>query len=134
LYIEELGRRPKKYLELARNVAAQSTYGKFQHGAILVRGGSVINTSPNKDRFCSFGSKFRDRFCGHATLHAELGCILGLDRRITSGTTMYVVRINGESNFRMSKPCSMCYDVLRHCGIKKVIYTINEKQIEVIKL
>ncbi len=134
MYIENLGKRRQRYLELAKNVASQGTYGKYLHGAVLVQGGSVLNTSPNKDRFCSFGSKFRERSCGHATLHAELGCVLGLDRRITSGATLYVVRINREGQFRMSKPCSMCHEALTHCGVKKVVYTTNEKEVATIKL
>ena len=121
-------------MELARNVAAQSTYGKFRHGAVLVRGSSVVNTCHNENRHCSFGNKFRERSCGHATLHAELGCVLGQDRRTTSGATMYVVRINRFHEYRMSKPCDMCHEVLRHCGIKKVVYTISESEVGIIKL
>ena len=132
--INQLGTKPKKYLELAKNIAHQSVYGKFRHGAVLVRGGHIVNTCHNKNRHCSFGNKFRDRHNGHATLHAELGCVLGLDRKITTGTTMYVVRVNRSSEFMMSKPCHMCHDVLQHCGVKKVVYTINEKEVGVIKL
>ena len=51
----------ERYLELAKNEARQSKYGKLRHGAVLVRGGSIINTCFNKDKFCSFGNKFRHR-------------------------------------------------------------------------
>ena len=129
MYIKNSGKRTKKHLELAKQMALQSSYGKFQHGAVLVRGNRVINASFNKDRFNSFGTRFRERSCGHATHHAELGCIVGLDRSITSGATIYVVRINAEGKFRMSKPCKMCHELLKHCGVKKVVYTINEKEI-----
>ena len=85
-----------KFIQLARRVALQGSYGGYKHGAVLVKGGSIINVSHNKDKFCSFGSRFRKRDEGTATLHAELGCILNLDRSIRNGTTIYFVRDNKE--------------------------------------
>jgi len=78
-------RRINRYFDLAKNVAFNSDYGKLRHGAILVKGGSVINTCFNKDKFCSFGGKFRAPDRGPATIHAELGCVLGISRDVTSG-------------------------------------------------
>ena len=87
-------KKTQRYLELAKNTARQSKYGKIRHGAVLVKGGSIINISHNKSNFSAFGNRFRKYDCGHATHHAELGCILGLDRSKTSGSVIYVVRIN----------------------------------------
>jgi len=120
---------------LARRVAQGSEHDHFKHGAVLVKGGSVINVSYNKDKYKRFGNRFRNtRVCGHATHHAELGCVLGLDKSITQGSTMYVVRVNRHGEYRLSKPCQMCSDVLRFCGVKKVVYTKNEVGIEKVKL
>lgn len=127
-------KKVERYLELAKNMANQSTYGKIKHGAVLVKGGSIINAAYNKDSFSSFGSRFRKHDCGHATHHAELGCVLGIDRAKTAGATVYVVRINNEGKYRLSKPCSMCHEVLKFCGIKKVVYTVNEEEIASYKL
>ena len=124
----------ERYLNLARNVAWQSTYGKIKHGAILVKGGSVISASCNKDSYTSFGDRFRQPGLGHATHHAEIGCILGLDRSKTEGTTIYVVRINKQGEFKLSKPCSMCHDVLKYCGVRRVVYTVDENKIASYKL
>ena len=55
-----LSKRITRYFDLAKNTAFNSNYGKLRHGAVLVKGGSVINTCFNKDKFCSFGGKFRD--------------------------------------------------------------------------
>lgn len=120
----------QRYLSLAKRVASQSEHDHFKHGAVLVKGGSVLNTACNKDKYKRFGNRFRNtRHCGHATHHAELGCILGLDRSVTQGTTMYVVRMNREGTFRMSKPCDMCEEVLKFCGVKKVVYTTGENSV-----
>ena len=125
-----------RFMSLAKNVARQSEFSDYRHGAILVKGGSIISTSPNKDSFCSFGARFRNgrHQPGHATLHAEIGAILGLARTATDGATLYVARIGKADEFRMSKPCQMCESTLRHVGIKRVIYTIDNKEVGSYKL
>ena len=124
----------KRFFNLARNVAANSEYGKIRHGALLVKGGSVINVCYNKDNYSSFGCRFRSPHRGHATVHAELGCILGMPRDVTMGADVYVCRINKKSEFRNSKPCSMCHAALKHVGVKRVYYTTNNNTVEMYKL
>ena len=127
--------KTRNYLNLAKRAAQQSQHDTFKHGAVLVKGGSVLNTSYNKSQHKRFGNRFRNvRDRGHATHHAELGAIFGLDRSTTQGATLYVCRTNREGKFRMSKPCSMCEQVLRFCGIKRVVYTESENQVAKIKL
>ena len=117
----------ERYLRLAKRISQQSQHDHFRHGAVLVKGGAVLNASCNKDQYKKFGNRFRDTHnYGHATLHAELGCILGLSRSVTEGSTMYVVRTNRAGSFRMSKPCDMCESALRYCGVKKVVYTTGD--------
>ena len=130
--------RPSKkiirYFELSKNMARSSPYGKIRHGAVLVKGGSVINASFNKENFNSFGVRFRGQDCGPATHHAELGCILGLPRSATTGSTLFVCRVNRRGEFRLSRPCYMCHNALKHVGVKKVYYTTNEGTIRMYKL
>ena len=38
-----------RFFSLAKNVAESSEYGKIRHGALLVKGGSVLNVSCNKE-------------------------------------------------------------------------------------
>ena len=126
--------KSKRYITLATKVAEQSDYGKFRHGAVLVKGSSVRNLSCNKQRHCHFGKRFRDPHTGNATLHAELGVILGMDRTKTQGATVYVARINSDGERRMSKPCPMCEAAMRHVGVKKVVYTDRDGTIESMRL
>jgi tRNA(Arg) A34 adenosine deaminase TadA len=44
------------------------------------------------------------------------------------------VRINKQGKFRLSKPCEMCHNILKFCGVKKVVYTYSENEIESYKL
>jgi tRNA(Arg) A34 adenosine deaminase TadA len=126
--------RNSRYFSLARKVAFCSTSEDHKHGAVLVKGGSVINTSCNKKTFSSFGARFRNEQAGIATLHAELGCILGLDRSVTEGTTIYISRIGKEGDYRLSKPCPMCYAAIKHVGIKRIIWTIDNHSCGMAKL
>jgi len=124
-----------RYMQAAKKLAACSQFPDSRHGAVLVRGGSIINTSYNKNNFCSFGKRFQKTHSGRTTVHAELGAILGLDRSITTGATLYVARIGRTSDeFRMSKPCSMCEAALRHVGIKRVVYTVDDNVVRSYKL
>lgn len=67
-------------------------------------------------------------------MHAELGAILGLDRSITSGSSVYVARISKNGNFLISKPCEMCYLAMKHVGVKKVFYSIDDNRCGYYKL
>ena len=130
----KISKKMQRYLKLAQNMASSSNYGKIKHGAVLIKGGSVINATFNKDKFSAFGERFRQNGCGHATHHAELGCVLGIDRSKTSGASIFVVRINRLGKLRLSKPCTMCHDVLKFTGVKKVYYSTNDGSIEMYKL
>ena len=126
--------RVKRWMEVARKTAEKSASPDYRHGALLIKGNNIVNSSFNKNSFKRWGNRFRQRDCGHATHHAELGCILGVDRSVTTGATIYVVRIGKKGEFRMSKPCPMCEAVMRHVGIKKVVYTINDEEVGIRKL
>jgi tRNA(Arg) A34 adenosine deaminase TadA len=129
-----LSNKIRRYLSVAQNVASYSDYGKIRHGAVLVKGGSILNTAFNKDKFSSFGERFRAQGVGPATHHAELSCVTGLNKSKTSGASIFVVRLNRTGELRLSKPCPMCHDVLKFTGVKKVYYSTNDGSIEMYKL
>jgi tRNA(Arg) A34 adenosine deaminase TadA len=126
--------RPKRFFELARRVAESGSQKVHRHGAVLVRGCTVRNVSANKNNYKGWGNRFREKACGYATHHAELGCILGVDRRQTTNASVYVVRVGKEGDYKMSMPCPMCQSVLRHVGVKKVFYTMSKNKYGVMKL
>ena len=118
--------RNARYFKAARKAAHLSAAADYKHGAILVKGGSILNTSPNKNNFCSFGARFRNDLPGIPTLHAELGAILGISREMTAGSTIYVCRVGKSGVFKLSKPCPMCVAAMKHVGIKRVVWSIDE--------
>jgi len=129
-----LTKKLKRYLSLAQDVASRSEYGKLWHGAVLVKGGSVISTAHNKDKFSSFGHRFRDQDIGPATHHAELSCVSGVHKSKTNGASIFVARVNRKGELRLSKPCAMCNKVLKFTGVKKVYYSTNDGSLKMYKL
>lgn len=119
----------KNLIQLAARIAQNSTM-THKLGAVLVKGGSVINVGFNQ----SSTHRFARKFGKHYTRHAELNCILGISRHKTTGATVYVIRVKKDGSYGMSKPCSICKDVLKFVGIKRVYYTNNQGIIEEIKL
>ena len=125
--IRKLSKSRKRYFDLAKRAAMESTYGKLRHGAVVVKGGSIVSFGFNKSNHCQFGQRFRHMDKGPATQHAEISAILGLPRSATQGADVYVVRINNDCDWRMSKPCPMCEQALRFVGVKRVFYTTGDK-------
>jgi len=131
--IKNLSKKERKYIELARRVSHQSDYTQ-RHGAVLVKGSNVVNVSCNKNKFSSFALKFRRRNKDYATVHAELGSVLNVERSNTEGSTVYVVRTNNQDDLRLSKPCNMCEEAMRWVGIKKVIYSTSDNTFKEMRL
>ena len=125
--IRKLSKTKKRYFDLAKRAAMESSYGKLRHGAVVVKGGSVVSFGFNKSNHCQFGQRFRHMDKGPATQHAEISAILGLPRSATQGADIYVVRINNDCDWRMSKPCPMCEQALKFVGVKRVFYTTGDK-------
>ena len=122
--LKALSKKERKYIELAKLVSNQSDY-MHKHGAVLVKGSNVVNVSCNKNKFSSFAKRFKKGDKHFATVHAELGSILNVERTNTQGATIYVVRTNNHDELRLSKPCDMCEEAMRWVGIKKVIYSTS---------
>ena len=94
----------------------------------------MINTSCNKNKYKAWANQFRKKQHGHATIHAEIGAILGLDRSLTEGSTIYVVRVGKCGDLKNSKPCPMCEAAMQYVGIKKVVYSSEDGKIETMRI
>jgi tRNA(Arg) A34 adenosine deaminase TadA len=130
----KLSKKKQRYIELAARIAQQTEFKEYKHGAILVRAGAVINTSCNKNKYKAWANQFRKKQHGHATIHAEIGAILGLDRSLTEGSTIYVVRVGKCGDLKNSKPCPMCEAAMQYVGIKKVVYSSEDGKIETMRI
>ena len=120
-----MSRRNRRFLEIAAKVADESTSPDYRHGAVLVKGGSVISTSCNNLRLVNWANRFRSHDCGHATQHAELE-VTGVDKAVSKNAVVYVARIGRSGDFRLSKPCPMCMTIMKHMNQKVVCAIDNE--------
>lgn len=135
----QISKKQHRYFELAANVAWQSDHPSYRVGAVLVKSGRIINTSCNKIQWNSFASRFsrlrvrknnRRMEPENASVHAEIGTILGLPKSLTQNSDIYVLRIKANGDRAMAKPCGMCQGVLAAVGVNRVFYTTSETEIE----
>jgi len=119
-------------MRIACNLALKSNK-RQRHGAVLVKGGSVLNAAYNRDGYNSFANRFCVSEFG-SKLHAEICSVLGIDRNKTTNAMVYVARLGAYDNMVLSRPCDMCLQVLQFVGVKTVIYSINQYRFGKIKL
>ena len=51
-----------------------------------------------------------------------------LARKLDRGAIVYVVRITASGKLTLARPCVSCIRILKSKGVKKVFYSINEKE------
>lgn len=111
---EPASKKDERFLSMACGVATQSSV-KFKHGAVVVRHGHVLGASPNVQ-------KNDPRYVDHeaSQVHAEIRALqkAGWPKKVT----VYVARINGQGEPRLSKPCANCQVVLDRFNCR-VVYT-----------
>lgn len=107
--------RHQRFLELAARNAAQSECA-YKHGAVIVRGGAVLASSPNRHRNPPSIS-----YLG-ASVHAEAAV---LRRTQAAGATLYVARL-APSGPALSRPCPRCWTAISLSGVKSVVYTLTD--------
>ena len=119
-----LSNRESAYISVARYFASKSR-SKKKHGAIVVKSGRVLGTGFNKDKNHPLAIS-EEHIKTHASRHAEIEAIRDANWNV-KGATLYVARVSSDGSPRNSRPCSRCYNKLIVSGIKKIVYTVEEK-------
>jgi deoxycytidylate deaminase len=117
----ELSRQEQSYINAAIALARTSTLPQ-KHGAIIVRGGSIISVGVNRRR----NNPQHD--LEHATYHAEEIALRGRLKKTIQGGTLYVARVSKLDIPALSRPCNRCFTKLHEMGIKEIIYTNWSKE------
>lgn len=89
----------------------------FRHAVLVVSGGRVLSLGYNT--YCR---------------HAEVNALSKLWASNRSGVVVYSVRFNRRGQLRMAKPCPACEAYLREYGIKSVVYSDREGQLQEMRL
>lgn len=92
----------------------------MKHGAVVVKGGSVISVGINKNRNHPTVVS-SEHIKTHCSVHAEVDAL----RKVKNpkGSTIYVARVNKRGQDRLSRPCDRCNDLIKKSGVRKVVYT-----------
>lgn len=117
-----LSKKHNSLLNRALELSKLSTYSKFKHGAIIVKGGHTIAVGVN--RLTNHPDHVEDPKV-QSSVHAEIAALNACRKTDLNGASIYVARIYKSGEPAMSKPCENCQKALRERGIKKVYYTID---------
>ncbi len=88
----------------------------------------------NKKTIISCGHNYKERSAKRLhrkyqnydySIHAEVDAILHAKRDLR-GTSLLVVRVNNNGEFRLAKPCKYCMMYISHVGIKNIYYSISD--------
>ena len=96
----------------------------MKHGAVIVRGGSVISIGINKNRNHPTVVS-SEHIKTHCSIHAEIDALRKVKN--AKGATIYVARVNRKGKARDSRPCNRCYEIIKNNGIKKIVYSTSEE-------
>ncbi len=119
-----LSRSQASWLEVAVKLAMDSTC-RMQHGALIVRGSSVLGVGTNKFRNHPKWVTDYDNCSRHAEMVALRRVINMSDYVDLSKATLYVGRINREGKKRLSRPCDACWCELDKAGIRTMVFTTD---------
>ena len=125
----EMNNTDMRFIKKAFEVAKNSQY-KVHHGAVLAKSGKELRSGCNQNRPVRFLNKYHR----YASLHAEVRVLLNITKETTNGADIYVARISGDNNMAMSRPCPMCLHMASEMGIRRIFYTIDNRNFGMIKL
>jgi deoxycytidylate deaminase len=121
----------KKHLnicKIAHEEAKKSDIDKSKHGAVILKGNTIIGTGYNK--YCNNINK--KCYTDHAEIEAIVNAIKIYGKESLYNTELYVVRIAKDNidiksrhGLRMSKPCKNCTNFIIKNNIKTVYYSID---------
>lgn len=113
-------------LKKAKAMSKLSDHPDYKIGAVIVRQGIIISAA------CNTGTKSHTYIKKNGkdfnkTLHAEINAIFKVKNKdILKGATIVTYREKKDGTLGMSRPCPMCYELIKKFGIKKIQYTIDD--------
>lgn len=110
----------KCVVKLAIHEAECSTMN-FKIGAVLFKGDRILSSGHNKrGSGGSIHPKYQNKL---DSIHAEQDCLLGLDWKRLKNHNIFTLRLNQSGMINLAKPCDMCFDMIKHIGLKGMYYT-----------
>ncbi len=109
----ELAVRHDRWLALAIELARKNPNQRHKHGAVLVRGGSVLSVGLNTERAGCYPSR-------HAEWHA-------VREHLDDKADLYVARVMRSGEIAYSEPCTVCAKtLLTYANVRTVYYSLGD--------
>jgi len=94
----------------------------------LIKGGCLISAGVNKT---AAPKRFTPQREG-MHLHAEIDCLVNIDRDKSKNAVMYVAGKTAANNLMKTKPCKECQQFIGKMGVKRVVYQEYEELKELV--
>lgn len=123
-----------KHLHLAEIMATYSDYDRVHIGACVINKRKVISTGCNQNKTHPLQKQFNENNLnyikrnGHK-LHAEMDALIKAGSN-SKGSTLYIFRRGNDGIYRICEPCKACMSYIKQCGIKRIVYTIENGIVE----
>jgi len=116
----------KRLIKAAYKEALKGRHPSQKVGAVLYRGGCILARASNMSR--PYGLDNRG-------FHAEERLLNKYPKEKIPGATVVVVRTNLKGCMSsMSRPCTVCYNLLVENGIRKIVYVDWKNEISIEKM
>ena len=118
----------KKAVKLAYSLCPINREIRTSHVAFLIKSNVIEKIGVNKRRTHPEISK-HPYHEGHVGIHAELDCVLKVDKEDLRDYKMLVLRVDRKNKLNMSKPCPGCLSLINQFNISEVWYSDKNGQI-----
>jgi len=105
------------FANLAKKLCAKSGHHQHHHAVIVVVGGAIKSMGYN-----------------HSVKHAEVHALQKMWPSERKKATVYSFRFGNNGHWAMAKPCERCEKYLKNNGVKKVYFTNQSGDLELMKL
>lgn len=109
------------FIKIAMEEAEKSDY-KIKIGCVIFDKGKFISKGHNCKRHHRSLHPTFYKYRGE--IHAEMNAIINAKRDLKN-TSLLVIRVNNQNQFRLAKPCLMCMKYIEHVGFKNIFYSNN---------
>lgn len=128
-----MNQRELRLMNLAKDLTSLSSHPNYHLAALLVKSNKVVSKGINrlapKPHFVK-----RNKHGGDMGKHAEVDCLMFLDKSVTKGCSLYVAGRSKAGNLLLTIPCGSCMLVIRKMGVKKVYFHDTLGNLGMIKL
>lgn len=117
--------KDRRWVELAWKLSKNSPHPKYKYTALVVKS-RLVSTGFNKNGRPKFFVREIIPGQGH---HAEIDALLGLDKSVTKGATLYCAGMTNLGTRILTRPCRSCFIGILKMGVRRIVYHDNQNNL-----